>query len=111
MHPSQVVRLKMPLAFNDFMRLMKIDKPALKYPPFRANTPKPFDPEEDLFAEIRERDLMVFHPYDSFGCVLRFLRQAAVDPDVVAIKQTFIAAAAIRPSCVRCWRLAAVASR
>lgn len=87
-HPSQVVRLKMPLAFNDFMRLMKIDKPALKYPPFRANTPKPFDPEEDLFAEIRERDLMVFHPYDSFGCVLRFLRQAAVDPDVVAIKQT-----------------------
>lgn len=87
-HPSQVVRLKMPLAFNDFMRLMKIDKPALKYPPFRANTPKPFDPEEDLFTEIRERDLMVFHPYDSFGCVLRFLRQAAVDPDVVAIKQT-----------------------
>ena len=87
-HPSQVVRLKMPLAFNDFMRLMKIDKPALKYPPFRANTPKPFDPEEDLFAEIRERDLMVFHPYDSFSCVLRFLRQAAVDPDVVAIKQT-----------------------
>ena len=87
-HPSQVVRLKMPLAFNDFMRLMKIDKPALKYPPFRANTPKPFDPEEDLFAEIRERDLMVFHPYDSFGCVLRFLRQAAMDPDVVAIKQT-----------------------
>lgn len=87
-HPSQVVRLKMPLAFNDFMRLMKIDKPALKYPPFRANTPKPFDPEEDLFAEIRERDLMVFHPYGSFGCVLRFLRQAAVDPDVVAIKQT-----------------------
>ncbi len=87
-HPSQVVRLKMPLAFNDFMRLMKIDKPALKYPPFRANTPQPFDPEEDLFAEIRERDLMVFHPYDSFGCVLRFLRQAAVDPDVVAIKQT-----------------------
>ena len=78
----------MPLAFNDFMRLMKIDKPALKYPPFRANTPKPFDPEEDLFAEIRERDLMVFHPYDSFGCVLRFLRQAAMDPDVVAIKQT-----------------------
>ncbi len=87
-HPSQVVRLKMPLAFNDFMRLMKIDKPALKYPPFRANTPQPFEPEEDLFAEIRERDLMVFHPYDSFGCVLRFLHQAAVDPDVVAIKQT-----------------------
>ncbi len=87
-HPSQVVRLKMPLAFNDFMRLMKIDKPALKYPPFRANTPTPFEPEEDLFAAIRERDLMVFHPYDSFGCVLRFLHLAAVDPDVVAIKQT-----------------------
>ena len=125
-HPSQVVRLKMPLAFNDFMRLMKIDKPALKYPPFRANTPKPFDPEEDLFAEIRERDLMVFHPYDSFGCVLRFLRQAAVDPDVVAMpisgfrytpnqgrdaSRRFIAAAAIRPSYARCWKHVAAASR
>ena len=86
--PSQVVRLKMPLAFNEFMRLMKIDKPALKYPPFRARTPQPFEPEEDLFERIRERDLMVYHPYDSFGCVLRFLRLAAVDPDVVAIKQT-----------------------
>ena len=87
-HPSQVVRLKMPLAFNEFMRLMKIDKPALKYPPFRVKTPQPFEPEEDLFAEIRARDLMVYHPYDSFGCVLRFLRHAALDPDVVAIKQT-----------------------
>lgn len=87
-HASQVVRLKMPLAFNEFIRLMKIDKPALKYPPFRAETPQPFEPESDLFEEIRERDLMVYHPYDSFGCVLRFLRQAAIDPDVVAIKQT-----------------------
>ena len=87
-HASQVVRLKMPLAFNEFIRLMKIDKPALKYPPFRAETPQPFEPESDLFEEIHERDLMVYHPYDSFGCVLRFLRQAAIDPDVVAIKQT-----------------------
>ncbi len=88
LHPSQIYKSRMPLAFSEFIRLMAIDRPGLKYPPFKSRLPRPFEPEEDLYAELRSRDLMVYHPYDSFGSVLRFLRLAATDPRVVAIKQT-----------------------
>ena len=84
----QIYKSRMPLAFNEFIRLMGVDRPGLKYPPFKSKLPQPFEPEEDLFGELRERDLMVYHPYDSFNSVLRFLRLAATDPKVVAIKQT-----------------------
>ena len=85
---NQIYKSRMPLAFSEFIRLMGIDRPALKYPPFKANLPPAFDPEADCFAAIGQRDQMVYHPYDSFGSVLRFLEQAARDPKVVAIKQT-----------------------
>ncbi|MBO5658302.1 MAG: polyphosphate kinase 1 [Duodenibacillus sp.] len=85
---NQIYKSRMPLAFSEFIRLMGIDRPALKYPPFKANLPSAFDPEGDCFAAIGKRDQMVYHPYDSFGSVLRFLEQAARDPKVVAIKQT-----------------------
>ncbi len=88
LHPSQIFKSKMPLAFSEFIRLMKIDRPNLKYPPFKATLPREFEPETDVFEAVREHDVMVYHPYNSFGCVLRFLREAALDPDVVAIKQT-----------------------
>lgn len=88
LHPSQIYKSKMPLAFSEFIRLMKIDRPALKYPPFKSTLPKEFEPESEVFEAIRDHDIMVYHPYNSFGCVLRFLREAATDPNVVAIKQT-----------------------
>ncbi|MDO4936742.1 MAG: polyphosphate kinase 1 [Sutterellaceae bacterium] len=88
LQPAQIYKSKMPLAFSEFIRLMKIDRPGLKYPPFKSKLPKEFEPEADVFEAIREHDIMVYHPYNSFGCVLRFLREAAMDPDVVAIKQT-----------------------
>lgn len=88
LHPTQIYKSRMPLAFNEFIRLMGVDRPGLKYPPFKSKLPQPFEPDEDLFGELRQRDLMVYHPYDSFNSVLRFLRLAAVDPKVVAIKQT-----------------------
>lgn len=88
LQPQQVVRMKMPLGFSEFMRLMGIDKPQLKYPPFKAKLPHEFDPEEDIFKHVRARDIMVYHPYNSFGSVLNFIKQAAMDPNVVAIKQT-----------------------
>jgi polyphosphate kinase len=88
LNQSQVVRYRVPLSFSDFASLMKLDRPSLKYPDFHSKIPKEFDHEHNVFDEIRKRDLMVFQPYDSFGSVLEFLRQAALDPNVVAIKQT-----------------------
>lgn len=88
LNSNQIYRYRIPLGFSDFARLMKIDRPGLKYDNPHPRTPKQFEPEANVFAEIRKRDLMVYHPYDSFNCVLEFIRQAALDPDVVAIKQT-----------------------
>ena len=88
LQPGQVFKSKMPLGFSEFMAILAVDKPSLKYVPRKPHLPAAFDPDGDVFAAIAERDQVVYHPYDSFGCVLRFLQQAAVDPNVVAIKQT-----------------------
>ncbi len=86
--PYQVFKSKMPLAFSEFMRLGSINRPALKYPPSHPTLPTALDLETDTFAAIRQRDLMFYHPYETFGGVLNFLHKAATDPNVVAIKQT-----------------------
>jgi len=62
--------------------------PELRDPPFVAPVAASLRERPDLFAAIRERDILVHHPYDSFDSVVEFLQQAASDPDVLAIKQT-----------------------
>ena len=64
-----------------------VDLPALKYPPFEPAVPAVLR-EKDLFAAIRKQDILLHHPYESFGPVMEFLVSAARDPRVVAIKQT-----------------------
>jgi polyphosphate kinase len=86
--PYQVFTVDGPLGKADLMELMRIDRPDLKDQPFQPVIPPALTTEEDIFSVIRRRDIMLYHPYDSFTPVVDFVRQAAHDPDVLAIKQT-----------------------
>ena len=85
--PFQIFRIRGPLAMNEFMPLIGLDRPALKDPPYKGLEPA-FIAEGDVFPTIKSRDVFLYHPYESFNGVLEFIRQAAADPQVVAIKQT-----------------------
>ncbi|MEN6431091.1 MAG: polyphosphate kinase 1, partial [Coriobacteriales bacterium] len=90
--PADVITLGPPLGGSDLMELYKLDRPDLKYEPFVPVVPSSLEDaaEEghDLFAAIRERDIMLHRPFESFEPVVRLIRQAAADPDVLAIKMT-----------------------
>lgn len=78
-----------PVNLNRLMAIYDlVDRPELKYPSFTSAIPRSLAGKEDLFAAIREGDVMLFHPYQSFAPIVEFLRQAANDPNVLAIKQT-----------------------
>jgi polyphosphate kinase len=65
-----------------------IDRPDLKFPPLLQRFPQGYDQDGSMFALIRERDVLLHHPFDSFLPVMHLLREAARDPNVIAIKQT-----------------------
>jgi polyphosphate kinase len=77
-----------PLGMGDVMELHSLDRPDLKDPPFTPRTPAELRKGQDLFAAIRQHDLLMHHPYDTFDSVVEFIRAAAHDPQVLAIKQT-----------------------
>jgi len=89
-HPQDVYRIDGPLGFSRLMELYSLDRPELKDKPFAPMTPSSLgtDCDEDLFSLIRQEDFLLHHPYDSFQPVVEFLRQAARDPNVLAIKMT-----------------------
>ncbi len=77
-----------PLGMGDVMELQNLTRPELKDPPFTPRTPAFLQYSANLFATVQKHDILLHHPYDSFNTVVDFIRAAANDPQVLAIKQT-----------------------
>ena len=88
--PRDVYRVDGPLDLSRLRQLLAVDRPDLKDAPFLPFTPPQLNPksEDDIFTVLRRDDVLLHHPFDSFQPVVEFLRRAAVDPDVLAIKIT-----------------------
>ena len=86
---AEVIELDGMVGISDLSELVLDARPDLLWPSFTPRVPERVtDFEGDMFAAIRQKDMLLHHPYETFDMVVRFLQQAARDPDVVAIKQT-----------------------
>lgn len=84
-----VYRIQGPLDLTFLMKLCGIEGyDKLRDPDFEPQTIEELTPDKDIFAAIREKDMLLHHPYETFQPIVDFIRQAAKDPDVLAIKQT-----------------------
>ncbi len=97
--PFQVYRIKGPMAFSEMLELYGLDKPALKDERLTPYIHPVCRDESDLqiFDVVAQKDILLYHPYDSFLPVQEFIRRASVDPGVIAIKQTLYRAGNASP--------------
>jgi polyphosphate kinase len=86
---TDVYQVKGPVNLNRMMTILPlIRRPDLRFPPFTPALPKRLGRAEDMFEAIRKGDILLHHPFQSFSPIIDLLRQAALDPDVLVIKQT-----------------------
>ncbi len=86
---GEVIEIPGLVGMADLAELTRVGRPDLTWPPFTPRMPERVqDFDGDIFAAIRQKDMLLHHPYETFDIVVRFLSQAALDPDVLAIKQT-----------------------
>ncbi|HPP83543.1 MAG TPA: polyphosphate kinase 1 [Rubrivivax sp.] len=86
---AALCRVGVPLTLLQLAPLLdEAEGAALRYAPFEPAWPAALDPARPIFAQLRERDVLLHHPFESFEPVVRFLREAVRDPQVLAIKQT-----------------------
>ncbi len=88
LEPVDLYAIDTMLGTSDLWALVNLDRPELHDRPFTPSIPKRLVGEPDIFAAIREGDILLHHPYESFDPVVQFLKAAANDPSVLAIKQT-----------------------
>jgi polyphosphate kinase len=87
--PDEVIEVKGMVGMADLKELVLDSRRDLQWPAFTSRIPERVqDHEGDMFAAIRHKDMLLHHPYETFDMVVRFLAQAAADPNVLAIKQT-----------------------
>ncbi|MCL6646734.1 MAG: polyphosphate kinase 1 [Chloroflexi bacterium] len=94
--PADVYTIDPPLGLGALMELTSINRADLKDPPFHPRVP-PLLRESDLFSVIRDHDILLHHPFDSFEPIVELLQQAAADPAVLAVKQTLYRVGAHSP--------------
>jgi polyphosphate kinase len=86
--PFQLYPMDDPIGMADLMELTALPRPDLKYPPFAPAVPDFLNKEENIFTLLKRRNMLLYHPYQSFNPVVDFIAKAAEDPEVLAIKQT-----------------------
>lgn len=86
--PEDVYEVDIPLHLADLFAIAGLDFPELRDTPFRPGIPPAIRDSSDIFATIRQGDILLHHPFQNFDCVSDFLRRAAADPDVLTIKHT-----------------------